>query len=387
MGFVMGEVYVNVNIKSVFQYRIYVYCAAPMAGAQKLQSGQGKCDVVYTVPLAAKENMSTLTAEILLPVGGEKQDSDHICKAANCFYGAVLKNLSYLRYRFFAAAVILGGIISGGLVIGAPVSAGEQRAIDDVHWLRPDVPPIGISKGPLAGKGLHGGIVKVLSGRPPEQSNFESHANVGRLFLQMQSDNHCVPGMVKTEERAEHVHFSEHPTAILDSSHLIYARNNQKLRASITDDVSLADLMEQGFVVGVGAGVSFGGGIDEIIAPYVEKGNVVALPMANFVGPILSMVEMGRVDFFLAPPWIVTWRFVEQGLNSHDDPAHGILTHPFREASTKMHYFAACTKNAWGQQIVTMIDQLLERPEVEKALQQNVQAWMSVPNAREHFMD
>lgn len=318
-----------------------------MPGVQK-QTGRRRCETPSKCPGGVSAYVRVGDGDFVVRREVKNAAFNHICKTRPCLYGAVLKNSSYLRYPFFVAMIVLGGVVSGGLFPGMSAYANERRALDDVHWLSPDVPPIGIGRGPLAGKGLHGGIVTVLSGKPSEENNVESHANVARLFLQMQSGNYCVPGMVKTEDRAEHVYFTEHPTAILDSSHLIYARNNQKLRASITENVSLADLMAQGFVVGIGAGVSYGGGIDEIIAPYIEKGSVISHPMANFIGPILSMVEMGRVDFFLAPPWIVTWRFVEQGLNSHDDPAHGILTHPFREASTKMHYFAACTKNAWG---------------------------------------
>lgn len=278
--------------------------------------------------------------------------------------------------------LVLGLLSASGMGV-----ADEQRHIQDIRWLKSDVPPIGISSGPFAGQGLHGGIIRVLSDWEIDEIDVEYHANMARLFVQIQSDNYCVPGLIKTEERSKAVVFTEQPSAIVDSSHLIYAADNQKLRASLHDEVSLKDLLEDGFVVGTGAGVSYGNGIDEIIQAYEQAGRAISHPAPNFIEPILAMVEKGRVDFFVAPPWVLTWRFVNQGLEQRSDFSSRIATHPFREAAEKMSYYLACTKNAWGRKTISMLDSMLARPEIQEQLAQNSDIWMSVAAAKAHFVE
>ncbi|WP_152630602.1 hypothetical protein [Thalassospira sp. HJ] len=267
----------------------------------------------------------------------------------------------------------------------APVQA--QEAVSNIHWLKADVPPIGISSGPLAGKGVHGGIVKALLGHEAGPGMVEGHANIARLFSLIKSGNYCVPGLIKTSEREEFVYFTDHPTAVLDTSHLVYAASNKKLRDKIDENVSLRQLLGDGFVVGVGAGISYGDGIDEIIQSYEGESVVIRHPTPNFIEPILSMIEMERVDFSLAPPWAITWLLLNEKLKPRDAKMPKVITHPFREASTKTNYHVACTKNDWGRQAVALLDEKLTRADVQQALDRNARVWMSVKNAQEHLLD
>lgn len=273
---------------------------------------------------------------------------------------------------------LIGWGILGFLILGAEVApADEFDPLQDIHWLKIDIPPVGITSGPLAGKGMHGGIITTLLGQPPRAENVAIHANIARLYLQVRSENYCVPGLMRNAEREKVLYFSELPSARLDSSHLIYARTNQRLREQLVENVSLEGLLKSGFVVGVGAKVSYGARIDALIEQYAATDSVISHPAPNFIAPMLLMVEQSRVDFFLAPPWVITWRFVTQeiDLRGHDTPA--IVTHPFREASEKMNYYTACSKNRWGKEMIALLNKRLARPEVQKALAHNADVWAS----------
>jgi uncharacterized protein (TIGR02285 family) len=264
--------------------------------------------------------------------------------------------------------------------------AYAQDSLQEIHWLKADVPPIGIGSGPLAGKGLHGGILKVLLGESLTPDMVEGHANMARLFALMKTGNYCVPGLIRTAEREKVVYFSEHPSAVLESSHLIYSPDNLKLRSAIDKDVSLAGLLEAGFVVGVGAGISYGEETDRIIDKFLNSQSVVQHPTPNFLGPMLSMIEMKRVDFSLAPPWAVTWFFVNHKDGGGSDAAPMIVSHPFREASEKINYHVVCTKNSWGKNALARIDKVLARDDIREALARNAQTWMSVTNVQEEVV-
>jgi len=261
-----------------------------------------------------------------------------------------------------------------------------QNTLQEIHWLKADIPPIGIGSGPLAGKGIHGGILEVLLGTSLAPGMVEGHANMARLFALMKTGNNCVPGLIRTAEREKVVYFSQHPSAVLESSHLIYSRDNHKLSEAINEDVSLAGLLEAGFVVGVGAGISYGEEIDRVIQSYSNTQSVIKHPTPNFLGPMLSMIEMKRVDFSLAPPWAVTWFFVTKKDGFGLDAAPTIVSHPFREASEKMNYHVVCTKNSWGKKALAMIDQMLALDEIRQALARNAQIWMSVATAQEQVV-
>jgi uncharacterized protein (TIGR02285 family) len=276
-------------------------------------------------------------------------------------------------------------VLLAGLTAAIPANA--QETLRDIHWLKADVPPIGITSGPLAGKGLHGGIIRALLGQEPDPEKVEGHANMARLYALIQSGNYCVPGLIRTPEREDLVHFTNLPSAVLEGSHLVYAAGNTKLRDKIDDDVSLKQLLDDGFVVGIGAGISYGDQVDEVIQKHSGQSGVVLHPTPNFIAPILSMIEMERVDFSLAPPWAITWLFIDRKLKFQDDQTPVLLTHPFREASTKMRYYAACTKNAWGKQAVAMLDEMLTLGDVQTALEHNASVWMSVAKAREHLTE
>ena len=276
-------------------------------------------------------------------------------------------------------------VLFAGLPLAIPLNA--QEILHDIHWLKADVPPIGISSGPLAGKGLHGGVLRILLGREPDPDKVEGHANMARLSTLIQSGNYCVPGLIRTSEREQFVYFTDLPSEVLDGSHLVYAAGNKKLRDKIDGNVSLKQLLGDGFVIGVGAGISYGDEVDAVIQKYSRQSNVVLHPKPNFVGPILSMIEMGRVDFSLAPPWAITWLFIDQKLKLQEDQTPLIITHPFREASAKMNYYVACTKNDWGRQAVTLLDKVLARRDVRDALDHNADIWMSVAKARQHLQN
>ncbi|WP_417837407.1 hypothetical protein [Thalassospira tepidiphila] len=262
-------------------------------------------------------------------------------------------------------------------------SAHAQDTLHEIHWLKADVPPIGIGSGPLAGKGLHGGILDILFGASLDPDMVKGHANMARLFALMKTGNYCVPGLIRTAEREEVVYFSKQPSAVLESSHLVYSPDNRRLREAVDDKVSLAQLLDAGFVVGIGAGISYGEETDRIIQRYSNSDSVVRHPMPNFLAPMLSMIEMKRVDFSLAPPWALTWFLINQKNGLGGDSAPMIVTHPFREASEKINYHVVCTKNAWGKKAVAMIDEVLARDDIRQALARNAQTWLSTTKVQE----
>lgn len=283
---------------------------------------------------------------------------------------------------------LIGCVILGGLILGAKAApADELDLINEIRWLKIDIPPIGIASGPLAGKGMHGGIITTLLGQPPRDENVAVHANIARLYLQVRSENYCIPGLMRNAEREKVLYFSELPSARLASSHLIYARSNQRLRPYLVEDVSLETLLKNGFVVGVGAKVSYGERIDALIAKYAATNSVVSHPAPNFIAPMVSMVAQNRVDFFLAPPWLMTWRFVAQGIDFRAKDTPEIATHPFREASEMMNYHAACSRSRWGKEMIALLNKRLARPDVQEALAHNADVWMSIEAAETKFSE
>ena len=244
-----------------------------------------------------------------------------------------------------------------------------------LRWLGVHVPPINIMDGPHKGQGLLGGVLEVLARETGMHEYKITKINASRLFQMVKQADYCVPGIVKTPEREEILHFSDQPTAVIEASHLVYSVGNKAIVAMMRETSSLETLLQNGFRVGVGKGLSYGVKSDEILKSPANAENVHVHHSPDVLSPLLSMLERGRLDFILAPPWTIEWHLKRNSKKFIMD-GRKFVTVPYPESDGEILYFAACSKSNVGKSNIRLINKALSRHKVQEALEMVSKRWM-----------
>jgi len=264
------------------------------------------------------------------------------------------------------------------LWLALPSAALADDGKSQIHWLTIDNPPVGIETGAYRSRGIYGGIIAILGQELPDVSIDYGTINMVRLFATIRTGNFCVPGIIKTAERQKFLHFTRMPTAKILGSRLFFKKDNPRIVPDEHGQASLRALLRNGLSVGLGDGVAYGIEAKEILQDPDFRSQIYNHHEPDFVGPVLAMIDAGRLDMTMVPPWIVSWNALlaqtEESRRVYED----LAMLPLREMEESFLYYAACTKNNWELEVVTRLDSILRKADIRQRLDRNSEKWMHV---------
>ncbi|SCK30799.1 hypothetical protein [Vogesella sp. LIG4] len=266
--------------------------------------------------------------------------------------------------------------LCGTLLLALPAAARAASPLDiELTWVTLGSEPYTISSGKLAGQGVMDLIVAAihprLSSRPPQQV----HAMAARIEMEMHKPGtRCTTSLLPTPTREQYLIFSQPYEQILPNG-LITLKWRQHFLTpyrAANNTIQLSKLLQNpGYKLGVSMARAFGGSINTVLQPYLDKqaGNVVQLSgITN-----LKMRRSGRIDFFLGYPYD---QYDNVGVPN--EMARDTVFLPLAEGGGLLPATMACQRTEQGKQVVALFNSLLQE---DKALRRSLvvayERWLS----------
>ena len=259
--------------------------------------------------------------------------------------------------------------------------SGSAHAQTEVSWYIPELPPQHMTSGPRAGMGYNDlALTRELIPRLPAFAHKVVTTTLARRNAMVSAGpTACGISLLKNKEREQTMLFSAAHRGTLSPGVLI-AKSAAERVAPYVDSAGklmLARILADGRLkVGMETGRSYGGELDEMLAPYLQKGNVHGVTFQQGTSGLLRMAVNRRVDLVLAYPYEPEYMSSENG----DD----FSSLSFRLVSGVPEYlltYLACSKTDTGAAVIAALDLVLVQPGVREAMRDHYEAWLE-PEAK-----
>ena len=253
----------------------------------------------------------------------------------------------------------------------------SSQILSEINWYKNDFPPYFILKGPYKGLGILDRLYPhIISALPSYKHNFFVTNNPGFFKRVALGHNVCSLSLMKTEERAKHVYFSKPYLFLLQNGLFIRNSDIEKFVEYFTSDgkVVLSRLIkDKDLVLGVKRGVSYGGGLDEIISANIDNKNIVSRKGKDLNEGLFKMLRLGRIDYLIAYDESMNFMITKLDVPSN------FLFIPIDELP-KQHLNQAgvsCSKNEFGKKVINEINKILEDEKIIEQTKKYYMNWLS----------
>lgn len=238
-----------------------------------------------------------------------------------------------------------------------------------ITWYQPDFPPYVILDDPDKRHGIDNNIVQTVVDRLPKYEHVYEVANYRRILENISSGrNGIITPLFKIPAREKYVHYTKKPSYLVYSNGFLYSSSiGDKFAAFTLEDgsIDLDALCSSGRMkIGINAGRSYYGVIDEIIGKFGDK-CFVSRSAIDHLG-MFKMVLSNRVDAAIGFPVEVKFAGMEGMLKYLPVARMGVLT-PV--------YFGA-PKNAFGIEIVNKLNNILDEQGTADQFSEYYKYWL-----------
>jgi uncharacterized protein (TIGR02285 family) len=239
----------------------------------------------------------------------------------------------------------------------------EARALE-VRWAMVDGPPYHVDgpHGPARsveelGEGQLDQVIRGLAAQAPELGHRFLPMSRARMWRAMQAGEPlCYVNAFRTPERLRWAHF----TPVLAPISMVLVTRRGQLGAA--QEVTLASVLARRDLHGVfEPDRSYGNLIDALIRQAGPQVSVAPLPDTP---QLLRMLETGRMDYLVEYPPAL--QFLAEQLR----PRPELEMHALAEERDPQATYIACTRGAWGLEVIQALDRAIRR-------------WSTTPQARE----
>jgi uncharacterized protein (TIGR02285 family) len=162
----------------------------------------------------------------------------------------------------------------------------------------------------------------------------------------------CTPGIFRTPAREGYLIFSMPALIHLDNRVVYLARNADRLPAGPAID--LEQLFKRSDLVGgVISERSFAPNIDALLRRQTGQANLLVRPLRST--QIVEMLLNGEIDYTILFPHEAA--FIERQLGRQGQ----LASRPIVGTPSYIVTHVACTRGAWGEQVIARVDQVLRK--------------------------
>lgn len=243
-----------------------------------------------------------------------------------------------------------------------------------ITWLVVDWPPYMILKNgaaPKTAEDLGQGVIDqsmaaFIRQLPGYTHDFEL-LSLQRIWKSIEEgSNFCYAAAYKTPEREKWAYFL--PSIPVQPMGVVVPRRRKWLPTDETGSVSLAALLRTQSLKGrLEASRSYGPVLDQILS---QSPNILPRDPVPKMGSLLRPLAYGRFDYTLEYPIVVEYA-LQQAPFKDELEVLGLS-----EASEMPTAYIACTRNAWGKQVVLDVDNAIRKAAAGKELRKIYDPWL-----------
>jgi uncharacterized protein (TIGR02285 family) len=235
---------------------------------------------------------------------------------------------------------------------GAGVEAGKGSPRDRVVWAILDFPPFQILNGEYRGSGSFDGLNDLLI----REIGGVDHERIPMSFSRREEEMRrgtlmCTAGMFRTPAREGYIVFSAPALIHLDNRLVYLASHAGHFPAGAVIDLEGLLKKRTDLIGGASGGRSFAPNIDAILRRQAGQANFTT--RASSSTQLVEQLLNGQIDYTIMFPHEAA--FIERQLGHP-----GILaTRPILGTPPYIVTYVACTRGAWGEQIVARVNAVL----------------------------
>lgn len=256
---------------------------------------------------------------------------------------------------------------------------------DDIIWMIPDFPPVGIAESINKQRGIENAIAKVISNHFPEYHHNEEVANLNRIYEEIKNPtkNVCIAGIIKTPEREKFMQFGRIPSVLLTPVALIVRAGEENKFGAINNLVSFKDVLDnQNLTIGIPRKYTLTKTLSSILSRHIGKPNVYQADTTKIIENIFKMIIYERIDYTVAYPWME--KYISEKMN---------LTGKLKslyilEDNSPIMYYPAFTKSKWGLEMSHKVDNILREIRQTHEYRSIVERWLEKEDIaiyRQHY--
>lgn len=219
----------------------------------------------------------------------------------------------------------------------------------EITWARQDFPPAYLDNH----QGYLDKYLSIVQSYMPEYKHSYLEANFARTLESMKKGQKvCSMGMLKNMDRKEVVHYSS-PYLLIPANHIIMLKNNIPNNSLITENqkIDLTQYLSSNKKIGVAAGRSYGEKVDNLLKSSSE--NIIIRGGTDVFEGLFAMLSRGRLDAILGYPMELHW--------FSKDLKTKLKSYPLKDEDEYIYGYVGCTKNEWGQKMISHIDKNLRK--------------------------
>ena len=274
------------------------------------------------------------------------------------------------RIFFFAFPLLFAGSFHFA------AAAEEPEAIT---WLVLDLPPLFITKGPDAGKGIADRVQKMIS-QGLKGRRFKTRvANAARIAMELSEDRKvCFAG----EFYGNPAFLNSIPTVALPSHNLIVLKENAHLFGN-GEKVSLKSLLEnRSLIFGTAENRLYGPELDGVLRQYAGSKNIYARSGKDTLEGLLGMLDKKRVHYLIEYPSSIRYAAKKAGMWDR------LAVIPIQENAGALPIIGAvrCPDTPWGRRMIKEINAVLRKIRPTPAYRRIMEDWIITPgNEKEYW--
>lgn len=263
------------------------------------------------------------------------------------------------------------------MTLTAQAQTGQQQ---QVYWYYSDFPPFYINSGPDQGKGLGDQLVQTFMRSMPQFHHERVLASLDRILEMMTTQtNACKVFLLKTPERAAVLEFSVPILKTLPNGFVTLRSRLEQFKPFLDQHGQLRfdDFLNDGrYRIGITAGRSFGAGIDAVLKKHEGQKSIVIHTSHGLASRLLKLVHQNEFDAVAAYPHELHSVVRQLQLNPHD-----FIFIPIAEHTSLLPICVACSKSAFGKQMITEINRVLENPTEQREIDNAYRFWLDEQSA------
>jgi uncharacterized protein (TIGR02285 family) len=254
------------------------------------------------------------------------------------------------------------------------LKAGECH----IYWLHPEQAPLSIKKDYGAGKGTIDRMERFFADHLKDCTHSYDSGNYERILKMIKrKENACSIPLYITPERKEFIEFSLPYQIVMSNSLITLDSTKKKLQPFINSDgyISLDEMINKGYRIGVAKGRIYRGIIDQIIEKHKNDSRIVEqISPGNMVDSLMKMMVEGRIDALIAYP--MEAQYVAKTMNLQ------VLSLPVLGMDDYGLTSVGCSKTEKGKEIIRQLNTIILKNRTKPEFMDFTEHWLD-PSALE----
>lgn len=243
-----------------------------------------------------------------------------------------------------------------------------------VTWLTFDFPPYYIVEGPDKEKGRDELIIELITRQLPDYQFEKTRMPSSRIIEEVSkpSNRYCILSIYNTPTRQKQIAFTDNFSTLgLAPAIIMLKEIKVGISARNTGVISLTELLQQKYRLGIPSGRSYSVPLDKIITSEQFQQQIYVRYGTDHLQNLFKMMLSGRVHMILGYPDELMYLADELQVREQ------LVLMKLTEAETMSKGYIGCSKNDWGEAVIHDLDKAMTAVHQQDSYKKILKYWLA----------